>query len=59
MKAEKAEFGMLLIIREDERYYDAIQIVYDRKEQLEEEVGENVPAIIVVDVTRNTSVSKA
>ena len=59
MKAERAEFGIFLIIREDEKYDDAIRKVYERKKQLQEEGGENIPEVIVVDARPKTSASKA
>ena len=58
MKAERAEFGIFLIIREDERYDDAIQKVYDRKKQMETEGEENISEIIVVDASTKKTASK-
>ena len=58
MKAERAEFGIFLIIREDEKYDDAIKKIYDRKKQIEAEGSENLPEIVVVDASPKKSASK-
>lgn len=58
MKVERAEFGIFLIIREDEKYDDAIKKIYDRKKQIEAEGSENLPEIVVVDASPKKSASK-
>ena len=58
MKAESAEYGLFMIIREDEKYDGAIQNVFDRKVQMENEAVSNLPEIIVVDACPKTTASK-
>ena len=58
MKAEQAEYGIFLIIREDDKYDNAIQKVFDRKNELEKEGCMNLPDIIVVDAIPKKSASK-
>ena len=58
MKAENADFGIYMIIREDEKYDTAIQKVLDIKKQIELEGESNFPEIIVVDATPKKSASK-
>ena len=58
MKAENANFGIYMIIREDEKYDTAIQKVLDIKKQIELEGESNFPEIIVVDATPKKSASK-
>lgn len=58
MRAESAEFGLFMIIREDKKYDSAIQNVLDRKKQMEEE-GVSLPEIIVVDACPKPSASKS
>lgn len=58
MKAEKADFGIYMIIREDEKDDAAIQKVFDVKKQMESEGGTNLPEIILVDAKPKKSASK-
>lgn len=58
MKAEQTVYGIFLIIREDVKYDGAIQGVFDRKKQMEDEGSENLPEIIVVDARPKKSASK-
>ena len=58
MKADSSDFGLFIIIRENEKYDIAIQTVFDRKKQFEEEKGIKLPRIIVVDATSKMSASK-
>jgi hypothetical protein len=59
MQAESAEFGLFMIIREDEKCDAAIQSVFDRKAQMEKEGAINLPEIIVVDASPKASASKS
>lgn len=56
--AEKADFGIYMIIREDEKDDVAIQKVFDVKKQMELESGTNLPDIILVDAKPKKSASK-
>ena len=58
MSAEQADYGIFLIIREDEKYNNAIKKVFERKNQMETEGCNNLPAIIVVDASPKKTASK-
>lgn len=58
MRAERAEYGIFLVIRETEQYDDAIQKVFERKRQMEADGGNNVPDIIVVDAAPKKTASE-
>ena len=59
MRAEAAEYGLFMIIREDEKYDAAIQNVFERKAQMEKEGALNLPEILVVDACPKASASKS
>lgn len=59
MKAERADYGIFLIIREDEGYDEEIQKVINRQKQMEDEGCVNLPTIMVVDARPKKSASKA
>ena len=58
MRAESAEYGIFLIIREDEKFDANIMKVFDRKAQMEKEGVINLPEIMVVDASPKASASK-
>lgn len=57
MKAERAEYGIFLIIREDDKFDKAIKDLFDRKKQMEGD-GHILPEIFVVDASLKKSASK-
>jgi len=58
MKAEGAEDGIFVIVREDEKADDTIQSVFEKKEALAA-TGEYSPEIVVIDARPKASASKA
>ena len=59
MRAETAEFGLFMIIRENEKYDAAIQNVFDKKVQMENNGALNLPEIVVVDACPKATASKS
>ena len=57
MKAEKSDFGIFVIIKEDNRNQESIQSVQDKYDSLVES-GEYAPEIIIVDARPRESASK-